>query len=118
MTLADKVGFMNPWKYVIDDMQYIAGNKEQAFGRVLETWFETHLDQEYCFRVFCDNLENLFMSADCIIEGSHVGHAIKIPVANTSHGTRLQSGDKVNATDKTLCDFYMNELTETLLEKF
>lgn len=126
LVISDKVGFMNPWTFVIQDNLQIPDNKNQKFSRVLETRYETlHIpyapvgkkDIEVCIRIFCDTLDNLFISACCFNgKGEIIGHAERIPVKMTSHGDVLRSGSYVNAVDRTISEANIRALKGPLLD--
>ena len=124
-TLLDAL--MTPWKWVRQDDQYMPDKPDQALNRVHETWFETlhvpnvgtaHNKTEVCLRIFSDTYYNLFMSADCFLaNGEHSGHALKIPLAYTDHGTYLQAGCNVDVTNLRVCQSRIAELADSLMGK-
>jgi hypothetical protein len=118
---------MNPWQYVIKDELYIPGNKDQAFGRVLDTKFETmyipdapvgYRSSQVCIRIFCDTLDNLFMCANFInSKGELKGCACRIPIKMTSHKDHLKSGQVVNATTRNISEANIRKLKLPLINK-
>jgi hypothetical protein len=122
----DTVGMMNPWCFVLQDEQNIPDNKEQAFGRVLDTYFKTENvpyvvrkdgKLEVVYRIFCDSLSNLFMAACCVDnEGGIIGHATRIPLKMTSHDDYLRSGAYIDVTTRKISDASRRELEAGLLD--
>ena len=113
-------------KWVKQDDQYMPDKPDQALNSVHTTWFETlHVRNvgngqnhiEVCLRIFSDTYKNLFMSADCFLaDGEHHGHAVKIPLAYTDHGTYLQAGCNVDVTNLGVCESRVSELTDHLMD--
>ena len=114
---------MNPWKWVRQDDQYMPDKPDQALNSVHKTWFESlriplategYQNVEVCFRIFSDTYKNLFISGDAILASGHAGHALKIPLALTDHGTYLQAGCNVDVTNLRVSKSAVDELVDQL----
>lgn len=117
---------MNPWKWVKQDAQHMPDKADQDLNAVHKTWFESlhvpyaphdYQDIEVCMRIFSDTYKNLFISADCVLAGGvHGGHALRIPVAFTDHGTYLQAGKHVDVTNLRVGKCAIDEFKQILLD--
>lgn len=117
---------MNPFHWVVQDDQNMPDKPDQALNAVHRTWFESlHIpyanigqqDVEVCFRIFSDTYYNLFISGDAMLSGGkHTGHALKIPLAFTDHGTYLQAGCNVDVTNLRVSESAIAEFMDHILD--